>query len=527
MLKHINDPRAQKLAKSKEYIALYVPMYLEFVTLITNSNYSEEKQIQLFQFAFNCLLAHSLLIELEEVLSEENDGLKKAEKNSALALSINDMWFNDNNNDVSDLASLTAKLNKLYFNFDVATDNLTSVPTVFKRQIGTSLLAVKEVIAKHLGFTEEPTWIICIDEAEFLSAPLQRCINNVFRSDSRRIALKVATLPYYHCTLETLDHNVSVSAGNDFCYRVVDMKYDDVDFYNLTNALCVHRMKTRFDPNMEISCLEDFVGMCGNDDQIDYFRKEVGEEAASYDAITQNIIAEFSEKRRLRAEKYPNPRKTVYDKFAPIYYVRSMYKLSKRGNTKPGWYAGSQMIRKISQGNPRTFIQIMNKLFEKARKSELTPKVQQGVIIEFAENFCSSTKALEIYGPTIYNELTMIAEMLKDNVHNHYLKSAGCNFLLTFDSEESFISAKKWLQQAIAYSRIIVDEASLENGLTQTTNYMLANTWAAYYWLPMRADVAPKRIKVKENQVATYTVNMRPHDVEQLSIFEVDNNDLS
>lgn len=528
MLKRIKDPRARQLAQKKEYIALYVPMYLEFVTHLTSSCSSDKKQIELFQFAFNCLLAESLLVELKEILSEESDKSKWARTTLSLSLEINNIWFNDDANDVSDLFSLTVKLKKLFYNFDVKTGDIASVPQVFKRQIGASLLAVKEQIAKYLGLLEEPTWIICVDEAEFLTEPLQRCINSVFRSDSGRVALKVATLPYYHRTLETLEPSISVSAGNDFSYRVVDMKYDDVDFYNLTNSLCAYRLKSCFDPGIFVARLEDFVGTCGNDDQIDYYRGEVGEDDSTYEAVTDSIIAELSETRKKRAKQYPIPRKTVYDKFAPIFYVRSMYKLSKKGNTIPGWYAGSQMIRKVSQGNPRAYIQIMNNLFERARNNELTPKVQHDVILKYAKSFCISTQALEGNGPTIHRELTKIADILKDNVHNSYIKSAGSNFKLGFDSEISFAYAKKWIEQAIAYSRIVVDTDTLENGITQNTEYMLANTFAAYYWLPMRADVSPKCIKIEGNQVATYTVQTpgKQHLFSyQLSLFEVDKND--
>ena len=162
----------------------------------------------------------------------------------------------------------------------------------------------------------------------------------------------------------------------------------------------------------------------------------------------------------------------------------------------------------------------MNNLFEKARKSELTPKVQHGVMIEYTKKFCTSTQALEVTGPTMYKELTKIASILKDSVHVGILKSVGCNFKLVFDNDESFLYAKKWIHQAIAYSRIVVDVDTLENGITKDTEYTLANTFAATYWLPMRADVTPKRIKIRENKVATYTVQTSNPTSVQLSFWE-------
>lgn len=44
MLKRIDNPQVQQLAQEKKYIALYVSMYLEFVTHFTTSTKYEEKQ---------------------------------------------------------------------------------------------------------------------------------------------------------------------------------------------------------------------------------------------------------------------------------------------------------------------------------------------------------------------------------------------------------------------------------------------------------------------------------------------------
>ena len=525
MLKRIDNDQAREIAQKKEFIALYVPMYLEFVTHITNSKAAEDKQIQLFQFAFNCLLAQSLLLEVKEILSEEEDKLLWAKKSRALASALNEIWFNEAPNGISDLFSLTIKIEKLFYNFDLQTGDLNAIPPVFKRPIGASLLAAKDLIVYHLGLKEEPTWIICIDEAEFLSETLQRCINNVFRSDSKRIALKVATLPFYHCTLKTLDPNISVSAENDFHYRVVDMKYDDQDFCELTDSLVAHRLKTRFNSNVEVQRLEDFLGTVGSDAQIDYYREEVGLENATYEVITEEILKSFSEERRKTASDYENKRKPVYDKFAPIFYVRKMFSLSKKGNTKPGWYAGSQMVRKIAQGNPRAFIQIMNNLFEKARNFELTPKAQHGVIMEYVHSFCESTQALESNGPTMYRDLSGIATILQNNVHGEALKVAGSNFVLKFADENVYESTKKWLQQATAYSRISVSEDVIKTGIKRDTEYSLSNAYAAEYWIPMRSEIPPKKIPILDNQGATYVVRLprtSPSQDQQISLFEED-----
>lgn len=520
MLKRVRQPQAEKLVSEKHFLALYVPMHLEFVTQITSCSFQEQVQIQLFQFAFNCLLADSLLAELAAILEEIPDKHSRARTNIALALGLNNMWFSKNIDDISDLSSLATKIKRLYFNFDMQAGNMMDlIPPVFKRQICSSLLSVKELVASILDFKEEPTWIICIDEAEFLSEPLQRCINSVFRSDSSRIALKVATLPYYHRTLNTLSSGIVVSPGNDFCYRVVDLPHDSLDFVALTNRLCSHRIKTRFSLDLIIEGLEDFIGVVNKDSQIDYYRAEVGEAKSERCYIEKEMNSLFSKSLRENNANYNFRRKTVYDKFAPVFFVRRMYELSKKGNSKPGWYAGSVMIRRISQGNPRIFIQIMNDLFEKARESELTPKAQHRVICDYVHSLCESTQALEGYGPTIYRNLADIANLLHQRVHSGTLISIGCSFILQI-SDENFAECMKWIRLAIAYSRLIVDEDTIINGIRPDTKYSLSNAYAAEYWLPMRS-VHPIKISIENCRVSNlYTVSNVPSQTNQLSLFE-------
>ena len=183
----------------------------------------QDRQIALFRFLFNCLLGESLISEVSEMVREENDEMQRIRLELELSRKIDWMWFGESEKrkKASTFSELSEKLRGLYYHFDLVTGDLDAISPVFRRQIVSSLIAVKTVIAHTLGFGEEPTWIICVDEAEFLNETLQKCINSVFRTDSNRIALKVATLHYYHITLETTDPNTLVSAGNDFNYRII------------------------------------------------------------------------------------------------------------------------------------------------------------------------------------------------------------------------------------------------------------------------------------------------------------------
>lgn len=519
LLKKVNDERAMRLVKEKKYIAVYIPMHLEFVAPFNNPLLASEEQIALFQVAFNCFLAEALLTELRSILEDIDDINERIYKQLKLVTKLHEMWFSESG-DVCDFDMLSEKIRKIYYGMELSTQNNKGIPPIFKRQIGASLLAVKDIITSVLEFEEEPTWIVCVDEAEFLNDILQKCINNVFRSDSNRLTLKVATLPFYHRTLETLVPGIMVSNGNDFSYRNVDMTFDEQDFIGLTNKLCEHRLCERFNSALLCPSVEEFVGRIGKDDAIDYYRYELGKQnVVTQEEIKEKIIESFAPRRKANAPNYSNARKSIYDKYAPVFFLREMYRRSCEGNHKPGWYAGAKTIRRVSQGNPRMFIQIMGELFETARKKALSPKVQHEVIFKFAQNICESTKALEVEGPLAYKNIITIANTIKDKVHGEYLISKGYTFKIKYKSDEDFKDNLKWLQLAIAYSRLYVDEDTKKNGISIDTVFNLSNAFAIAYWIPMRNDT-PTLINL-EKEDNSYKVSA-PGSIEyhQLSLFE-------
>ncbi len=526
MLKRVDDPHARELIEKKEFVALYIPMHLEFVAPLNRIN-TQRNQMILFQTLFNCLLANSIMTELNAMLKEIDDAIAEAKKRIAIARKLDEIWFNLEQSEVCDFEEIKEKIDKVYYSIDWNQFDESTIPVVFRRQVCATLLAVKSSIEYILGFEVEPTWIICIDEAEFLNETCQKCINNVFRSDSNRIAIKMATLPFYHKTLETLEDGINVSDGNDFSYKIVDMNYASNDFVKLTDKLCTHRLNSRFGKENSCEGLGDFVGNVGNDDQIDYYRKIVGSEQSAYEVIEKSIIESFAEKRKKNAPNYANLRKSVYDKYAPVFFLREIYKLANTGNNRPGWFAGEKMIRKVSQGNPRMYIQIMCSLFDKARETKLTPRAQHDVLYKFSCDVCEATKALQGKGPQAYKNINAVAEKMHDKIHKGDLVTGGLNFVIPKGEDV------EWLKVAIAYSRVVADEETKRSGITNSSKLMLANVYAVKYWLPMRTDIPITMPKLMEEDDNSYEVKMtkrrrnirKDDDPNQLTIFEVMNNE--
>lgn len=496
MLQRIEHEKAKELVSEEQYIAYYVPMHMETMASLSADDIPEERKIILFKFIFNCLLACSI-IEETNIWLEKIVGLsERYDKNILLTAQLYKAWFpNEKSESVFDLTDLDIKLRGIWIHFDFQKGDLDSIPIIFKRDLAAPLIMVQPILKRGILSVKdkEPTWIVCVDEAEFIPELFQRCINSFMRSNTNQIALKIATLPFYWTTLETLDKNSFVSAENDFNFQIVDMDYNGEDFKNLTNKLCAHRIKERVDAGLNIDTLEDFLGTVGNDKQIDYYRDIVGEKKASNEQVIADIQNSFSDIRKEGSKKYTFQEKTIHQKFAPILYVREVYKRSHepgKGHYIPGWYAGADTIRKVSQGNPRLYIRLMSSLFSKATTNHFTTKIQHQVVEKFAREFCEASRALERNGEDVYRYLKETGEYLHKKVHGSVLITVGCSFKYRYSNEEEFNKWKKWIQCAVAFSKVTVSDGDMIDGITKDSVITFSYAYAANYWLPMRSDTS-------------------------------------
>lgn len=231
----------------------------------------------------------------------------------------------------------------------------------------------------------------------------------------------------------------------------------------------------------------------------------------------RGIQSNLSEKRSAHSSNYSNPRKTIYDKYAPIFFVREIYKKSKEGNYKPSWFAGAANIRKVSQGNPRIFIKLMYDLFELARKrSNFSTKTQHEVLNRFAISACKETRSLGPTGPVINDNLNKISGRIHDKVHGNPMVAVGSTF--KFGNDALVKTNELWIKEAIAHSKIIVsDDEMLDFDLiTKSTTFLLANIWAVAYWLPMRKDNPIIVNETDNNQLGQKTQQLSLFDKEYL-----------
>lgn len=495
LLKRCHDVEVKKLALEKKFIGFYVPLHLEFMELLRSNKVTEPEKIEYFQFAFNCSAAKSFLIQVYELLIDcfsEKEQRFMAE--SKIVDHLTTIWFPSHDLTISSIRDLKWKITVLFNSCDFPNTPKEDTP-IFSRPLLTPITAILPKVTEDLALdTERTNWIICIDEAEFLDDSFIKCINTFMRSEKRPLIIKMATLPFKHSTRETLRNGILIEPnGSDFNYRKLDMEWDSHDFIGLTNHLCkVRLMKCGIDA--ENLTLETFLGVEGKDEPFDYFKTELPKEAATSTSILQGILDSLSEKRKdhySEVQKDINKAKRpVFNRFAPVYYVRKMKAEDSKGNRKVGWFAGPSMVRRVADGNPRRFIQIMNDMVEKARKQTLTPKNQHIVLKEFATKEHDNCEALPKYGLLTKKIISEIGNLLSERVHGTPMRDGGCSFYLDPKIIENSL-LKQSVELAIAYSHIFADQESLFTNITKNSKLRLAYLHAVYFWLPMRKGESP------------------------------------
>ena len=492
-LRRFNHPQARDYIAKKSFLGFYVPLHLEFIASLPGMEASEAERLLYFRLAFNCVTAKSLLTQVADILSNtEEDPKKRLQKEAQIVDHIAPMWCHDKEQakKISSIRDLEWYVDLLYNNMDTLNKEGLEGIGQFSKKLMSPIVNILPRLTVDLGFDLQHTnWIACIDEAEFLSEPFIRCINTFLRSEKRPLVVKMATLPFKHSTRETLVEGVSIEpGGNDFNYRIIDAPWDSADFEGLCNNICRVRLARCGIVDSDLT-LEKFLGVVGqNDDLIDYFRLELPKEATE-EKILEGIKESLSQRRgdhlwSLLEDKEKRG-KPYLNKYSPVYFMRRMREENSKGARGVGWFAGAKMIRRIADGNPRRFIQIMNALVEQAREGELDPKDQHRVLTRFSKSVLGESEALQRYGLVLRGLIAQIGELLADRVHKDPMVNGGCNFRVGRDLIEDHLVLGA-LKLAVDFLHMRVDEDSVLHGIGEHSDFRLCFLYGVEYWIPMR-----------------------------------------
>ena len=366
----VTHPAVRKILAERRFFGFYIPLHLEFMASLPQDCADGSGSTEFFQFAFNCAAAKSFLAEIRSLLMcMELTQIERLEKEARLIDRICRMWMIEPSLPFSTLEDVADQIDTTYFQQVPWKDGSLSAVPVFAKHLFSPIMAILPQFCRELEINlNESHWLACVDEAEFLKPAYIKCFNSFMRSEKRPIVVKLATLPFKYTEMETLIPGVSVECnGNDFNFRSIDLSWDSEDFRLLADYLIDKRLQ-RTELYSEPVTLETFLGKLGNDDPKDYYRENIGEENSTDVKILEGIVREISPERRARFERVAgNPERVASDyfkKFSPVYYLRHARREAEKGNRKAGIFAGPSIVRRVADGNPRRFIQMMHDFFE-------------------------------------------------------------------------------------------------------------------------------------------------------------------
>lgn len=439
-LSRLKDPHAQQIIQTRGFIGIYVPTNVEWVGGLKNKPWKDEAEAeQFFQWRLNLSTCLAFLATLQSCLGTyiPNRG-ERARTERLLIARISRDWL-DHGQHCNSIGELTERLEDLQYSKQQQLTRLRVggqlepgeqiVGVNFDMELFTPLRRGITLASRALQFPKNCTWILCLDEAEFLDRLHHRILNSYLRSDSKNLVFKITTMPYFHHTLDT-NTGAALNVGHDFEYVYIDQDpifghagQEHEDAPKETFA------ETIFSKRAQLSGAR-YVGMTlprllGRSQILD--RKEVEWSATSpmYKLLEEHASRE-TRARALRMLDSPTQfADQVGRKILPALIVRDAVR-NHRGRADLEIYSGASMVVRCSDANPRRLIRLFNALLGAVRwnsrtKRSLDPKAQTRILIAFSETTLDRIQSEPEVGPELFRFVRAIGTYMHDSLHGEPL----------------------------------------------------------------------------------------------------------
>lgn len=433
--------RARQAVLSKAFIGIYVPTSVEWVGGLKNKPWqTEEEQEAFFQWRLNITTCLAFLITLRSCIQtySANPGAY-ARLEEAVSLILSE--------DMSDgLASFTT-IRELQTYLETiehrkqrqivrlkAVGHLREGEEPVGLQFDTPLFAplrrALSLVKDPLRLPDDCTWLLSLDEAEFLEPIHHRILNSYLRSDTGNLKFKITTMPYHHHTLDTnMDQPLSV--GDDFEYVYIDQ--DPVATASTRDEEMRTFASTMFKKRAAASGTRyqglSIGSLLGRSILLDPQREDWAEDSPNMVLLERFATPETVDRaRRVLSASYSEFMDQVGRKLHGALLLREAV-ASHQGRGELSLYSGASMVVRCGDGNPRRLIRIFNALLHeegwRTRNSRqirpIHPRAQTRVLMAFAASTLSRVQSEPERGPELYDLLVAVGTFMRDSLHGDQL----------------------------------------------------------------------------------------------------------
>ena len=507
------DSFAKELVEKRKFIGIYLPTKLEWIqSIATNDNCGGMSSETRFRWKLNLSSCIALILTARSCVEYFSESpAERVRKELSYCRKISEVWkFNCSCDTFSQLLS---NLKRYGFEWQVdlarremyggdpgssQEDDVRKVFPVFMTETFQPLSAGIELLVQELSFGKDTCWLLCIDEAEWMSSDQQKVINSFMRVAPENLFLKIATMPFSHYTLETENVYAPLTPDHDFEYihmnfagaeTIVDSskKGDLGKDFKFEETLFKKVIETYY-PEMRMKALS-MSTIFGKSELID---RDIGQDwspNAHYMELlkrygNENLISRADKRGRgeLSEKRFKDE---IARKLRGALLLREDFDNTK-GHSKSKVYSGAKMICVCADGNPRVFIRILKNLIERVLIKDCNWKIpqdnQEEVLVALGENFLNQIKSYQTVGPRLYRIVSQFGRYLADKFH---YEKIGTDFIGSFRIDDpTSDDDRELLQAAIKYGVIKPNDTTKINFGVNTIMkgvYRLSYTFCPYF----------------------------------------------
>lgn len=364
------------------------------------------------------------------------------------------------------------------------------------------LIQGMRLIATELDLPSSTSWLLCIDEAEWMNAEQQSVVNSFMRvAPENNLFLKIATMPFSHYTLETANGEAPLIPGQDFDYMHMDFGGAEVSHMDESKVrwgkeyafgeLLFKRVMSKYFPEVaaKYPSMTDLFGTCPLLD------RDIDQDWSNNSAY-MTLLKEYANERLLSRAEAQHVNGEVSNSFMNSIgrKVRGALLLrddhdNRKGHKKSALYSGARMIIKCADGNPRVFIRILKNLIATSVVPDLeelrvNTSLQEDVLRDLAENFLNQIKSYQSVGPKLYKIVIKLGNYMKSCLYDRRLTSDVVGSFSIAEPDKGDAESLELLKAAVRYGIIKPNDSSNKRyggDLIVAGDYHLSYTFCPYF----------------------------------------------
>lgn len=436
-LSKFDGDKARDIIANNAFVGTYIPLKIEWVKNLEEDN-------DHFIWSLN-LSSCSRLISTIRSLTKTNipDEIERVFCERQIAKGISEKWFSKSLTKLSDIEleledvefRKHLSLNKRKLGIRLS-DEEVSVGMSFSLPLFEPFIQAVKITTRILSLSDSTTWIVCIDEAEFLTAEQHVILNSQMRS-YKELVFKITTMPFKHHSLDT-NSKVPLNIGHDFEYLYVDnlglesfsSEKKKRELYNFAESLLKNRLRSAgYDEPVTLS------DIFGESELLDNPKEVIGRERfislaeQNFDQRTNKRINNY-----LLKDDSNLLNASIINKTSGLLLLREQYK-AFRGNTSPSIYSGASLVAKCSDGNPRRLLRLYNFLLSDKLKSgqkgllNITRNEQGRRLREYSAIELENIN-IEKNGAQAFDIISAIGRYIKEQTHNHRISTENISSIV-------------------------------------------------------------------------------------------------